>query len=48
MERQRDGIDNPRGGQRPSNGASTDDGGVAVIRIKAGAGTQNLTVEANG
>jgi len=26
--------------------ASTDDGGVAVIRIKAGAGTQNLTVEA--
>src|SRR6267154_782315 len=26
--------------------AATDDGGVAVIRIKAGAGTQNLTVEA--
>src|SRR5216684_4079571 len=26
--------------------ASTDDGGVAVIRIKAGAGTQSLTVEA--
>jgi uncharacterized protein YfaS (alpha-2-macroglobulin family) len=30
----------------PDQRAATDDGGVAVIRIKAAAGTQNLTVEA--
>ena len=30
----------------PEQHAATDDGGVAVIRIKAGAGTQTLTVEA--
>jgi len=30
----------------PRQRAATDDGGVAVIRIKAGAGTQNLAVEA--
>ena len=33
-------------GDNADQRAATDDGGVAVIRIKAGAGTQTLTVEA--